>query len=240
MSRPLFEVLADDWQDLIHSPQARRLLCWSRATVVPSARDLDGVVDHIWAAGPAEADRLLIRLVGRAQDDVAAARLLLHVLRPGLRTLAHQLERLYPHTDPDEELVAIVWEKIRTYPINRRPRAVGANILLDTRKHYRRLVGETEPWVTLDELESAGALRKARPSAEHEVLDAEAAGMRDVRARLVSAATDGTITPVAARIIWRTRIGGEPDHAVAADFAMNVRSLQRRRQRAERRLAQAS
>ena len=240
MSRPLFVLLADDWQDLLRSPAAHRLLRWCRTELEIPGDDLDQVVDQIWTAGRAEADQHLARIVSRARDDASAARLLLHVLRPGLRSLAGRLTRTHPQADADDELLAIAWEKIRCYPIERRPRSIAANILLDTRKQYLRWIDKGLPWINLEDLADTSALLIATASAEEELLNAEPVSLQLVHSQLVSAMTDGTITPTAAEIIWRTRIEGEPECDVAADYGVKLRTLQRRRQRAERRLEAAS
>ena len=240
MSRPLFELLADDWRDLTASPAARRLLWWCRAELDLPAVDLDDLVAQVWQAPATDADHKLGVLAARARDDVSTARLLLHILRPGLRTLAGRLTRVRPRADADSELLAIAWEKIRTYPIERRPRSIAANILMDPRKQYLRWIDDRHPWVDFNDLAGTSVLLISCPSAEDEAVDGEDAGLRLIHSRLASAARAGTITPTAARIIWRTRITGEPDQDVAEDFAMNVRALQRRRQRAERRLEAAS
>ncbi|MQA76582.1 MAG: hypothetical protein GEU88_20050, partial [Solirubrobacterales bacterium] len=44
----------------------------------------------------------------------------------------------------------------------------------------------------------------------------------------------GSITPLSARVVWRTRVQQYDDREVAAELGIAVRSLQRRRQRAER------
>jgi hypothetical protein len=240
MSRPLFELLADDWRDLTSSPEAGRLLWWCRAELGIDAADLGDLVDKVWCADPVFADETLALIAGRARGDVTAGRLLLHILRPGLRALACRLVRTHPRADADDELLAIAWEKIRTYPIDRRPRSIAANILLDTRKEYLRWTDDGHPWVDYQDLAGTSVLLISCPSAEDDAMEGEDAGLRLVHSQLAGAARAGTITPIAARIIWRTRITGESDQDVAADFSMNVRSLQRRRQRAERRLQAAS
>ena len=240
MSRPLFESLADDWRHLTRSPAARRLLWWGRTALDIQADDLDDLVDHIWRAPGGDADAMLAVIAARARADVAAGRLLLHLLRPGLRTLACRLSRTHPRADVDDELLAIAWEKIRTYSVERRPRSIAANILLDTRKELVQFLDASSRWVDVNELDDTHTGLVSCPSAEDVAIEGEHAGLRLVHSRLAGAARAGTITPLAARIIWRTRISGEPDEDVATDFSMNVRSLQRRRQRAERRLQAAS
>lgn len=56
----------------------------------------------------------------------------------------------------------------------------------------------------------------------------------------MSAVDTGAITPLSARVVWRTRVQEDDDAEVAAELGVAVRTLQRRRQRAERELAKAS
>lgn len=240
MPQTLVALLDDDWRSLLRDPAGPALVEWCQQKLEIPGSDLDQILEHIWKANPADADALLARLARRALTDQVAARLVLHTLRPGLRVLAARLSRAHPHADPDTELLAIVWEKIRTYPIGRRPRAIAANILLDTGKHYRRSLRTGHPWVNLEDLSETSALLVAAPSAEDEAFTPEPISIELLKRRLTAGLANGTINAATAEIIWRTRIGGEPEPQVARDFGCNVRALQRRRQRAERRLTVAS
>jgi DNA-directed RNA polymerase specialized sigma24 family protein len=159
------------------------------------------------------------------------------VLRPGLRNLGRRLALGGSFDDVDHELLALAWERIRTYPIDRRPAAIVANVLLDVRKRYVRDVLEPER-LRLEFVRDG--LWPTSPSAEHEALDAFEPSLRRAHARLVAAVDSGVITPVSARVVWRTRVQQEDDADVAAELGVAVRTLQRRRQRAERELAAAS
>ena len=240
MAQTLVALLADDWRSLLRDPDGPALLQWCHAQLEIPAASLDHVLEHIWNATPADADELLARLTRRALADPAAARLVLHALRPGLRVLASRPSRAHPQADPDAELLAVAWEKIRTYPISRRPRAVAANILLDTRKDYLRSLRTGHPWVNLEDLSDTSALLVAAPSAEDEAFTPEPISIELLKSRLTAGLANGTITAATAEIIWRTRIGGEPEPQVARELGCNVRAMQRRRQRAERRLGRAS
>ncbi|MGH9188338.1 MAG: hypothetical protein ACRD0U_21435 [Acidimicrobiales bacterium] len=163
------------------------------------------------------------------------------MLRPGLRSLGRRLTLGGSFDDVDQELIALAWERIRTYRIDRRPSAIAANILLDVRKHYVRSVVHPDcRMVSLDEL--SPDRWPSAPSAEHESLDAYEPSLRRVPARLRAAVTEGTITPVSASVVWRTRIqqDDDDDEQVAGDLGVNVRTLQRRRQRAERELGRVA
>ncbi len=114
-----------------------------------------------------------------------------------------------------------------------------ASLALDVRKRYLRAV--MDPGELVITLDGVPARRWPHvPSAEHEALDAEGPSLRRAHARLVSAVDAGAITPLSARVVWRTRVQQDDDAEVAAELGVAVRTLQRRRQRAERELAKAS
>lgn len=239
MCRPAFDALDRNWTTLARSPEATAALHRWTGTPELNAPDLDTVVERIWAASKPESDRACAALAARASTDVIAARVLLQVLRPGLRILGRRLAFGGSFDDVDQELLAIAWERIRTYPIERRPSAIAANVLLDVRKTYiRGVLGPSARCVPLEELPTTR--RPVAPSAEHEAIDADLPSLRRAHDRLAAAVKAGTVTAVSASVVWRTRVLQDDDAQVAADLQVEVRTLQRRRQRAERHLAAAS
>ena len=238
MCRPAFDALDRSWATIVHSREATAALGRWAAEPALAAPDLDTLVERIWAATKADADRAHAALASRAPVDEIAARVLLQVLRPGLRNLGRRLALGGSFDDVDYEVLALAWERIRTYRGDRRPSAVAANILLDVRKRYVRAV--LEPAVRSVSLETLPEGRRpAVPSAEHEVLDSYLPSVRRAFERLLAAVAEGAITPASAHIVWRTRVQEHDDSEVAAALGVEVRTLQRRRQRAERRLAVA-
>lgn len=239
MSRPAFDALDREWAALVRSPDAAAALRrWSPAPEL-AAPDLDTLVAAIWRASKRDADRACSQLAGRAPSDTIAARVLMQVLRPGLRNLGRRLALGGSFDDVDQELLSLAWERIRTYRVDRRPTAIAANILLDVRKAYIRAVVEpTGKLVSLDGLPDTRW--PVAPSAEHEAIDAHMPSLRRAHARLAEAVDAGAINPVSAGVVWRTRVQQHDDADVAAELGVGVRTLQRRRQRAERELAKAS
>jgi DNA-directed RNA polymerase specialized sigma24 family protein len=237
MCRPAFDALDRSWATLVHSPEATAALARWADEASLAAPDLDALVHRIWAAPKPDADRVHAALAGRAPADPTAARVLLQVLRPGLRNLGRRLALGGQFDDVDHELLALAWERIRTYPIGRRPSAVAANILLDVRKRYVRHVTATKR-LHFESLRED--LWPPSPSAEHEALDSLEPSLRRAHTHLVTAIDRGTISRVSASVLWRTRVQEDDDADVAADLGVNVRTLQRRRQRAARDLARAS
>jgi len=236
MSRSVFDALDRTWARLASSPDAAAALERWRPDPALAAPDLDTLVARVWAASKADADRAHAALAAQGPSDPVAARVLLQILRPGLRNLGRRLALGGSFDDVDHELLALAWERIRTYRIDRRPTAVAANILLDVRKRYvRAVLGPAHGPVSLDHV--AESQRPVVPSAEHEALEAEVPSLHRAHARLSAAVDRGTITAQSATVVWRTRVQQDDDAEVAAELGVGVRTLQRRRQRAERLLA---
>lgn len=239
MCRPTFDALDRSWGTFAGSSEATAALRRWREDQQLDAPDLEALVQRTWRASKPDADRTCAALARRAGTDAAAARTLLQILRPGLRSLGRRLALGGSFEDVDQELVALAWERIRTYPIHRRPASIAGNILLDVRKHYVRAVLDPDARSTpLDDLPPDQW--PAAPSAEHEALDAHLPSLRRAHAHLAAAVDRGAITATSAAVVWRTRIQQDSDDKVAAELGVGLRTLQRRRQRAERQLARAS
>lgn len=238
MTRPVFAALDREWRTFSRTPEAARAL--RRWEVDPELRatGVEQLVDAIWAAPMLEADRANARLAERARSDGAAARVLLHVLRPGLKTLGRRLALGASFDDVDHEVVALAWERIRTYPFETRPIKIAPNVLLDVRKWYlRNLATDDSCHVGLESL--ATKHQPSCPSAEQAAMGGERLGLQQTHRILRNALDLGAITDTAAHIIWQTRIVGTDDAKVAGDLGVRIKTLQRRRQRAERQLAAA-
>ena len=78
----------------------------------------------------AEPDRVLLGLLALARDgDRLAGRTVVQALLGKLVTMAVADRRL-----PFDDLLAALWVRLATYPIERRPAKVAANLVLDARK----------------------------------------------------------------------------------------------------------
>lgn len=239
MCRPAFDALDRDWAALVRSPAGPAALRRWSDTPDLVAPDLDALVARVWAASKPDANRMCAAIAERAPADPTAARVLLQILRPGLRTLGRRLALGGSFHDVDVELLALAWERIRTYRVDRRPTSVTGNILMDVRKNYVQTVtGADAMAVSLQDLSPGRS--PAAPSAEQEALDGHIPSLRRAHARLLASVDGGTITPTSATVVWRTRILEEDEADVAAELGVRVRTLQRRRQRTERELAKAS
>src|SRR5262245_768391 len=123
----VFEILDREWDRLATSRRAGRQLSDVLA-LAGHARDLAAVERFVRGASPEAADRILLALVTRAVErhDDLATRVLLQLLLPGTRNLAR---RWWALGDPDERAAAAVcavYNRIRTYPLARRPGRVAA------------------------------------------------------------------------------------------------------------------
>jgi hypothetical protein len=130
------------------------------------------------------------------------------------------------HEETAAAVVAACWERIRTYPIDRRPRRIAANILLDTRQRVIRQynqptsdAGETK----LEELTS-----EATAHAGVELLNHAGEAMRRCR-----------LDPDEARLILLTRVADVPLSQLAVGSGRGLETMRRRRRAAEARLASA-
>jgi hypothetical protein len=222
----VFELLDHEWRHLADSRPAARRLADVRS-MAGHARNLGEIERYVRASTPEESDRILLALVTRVVDhgDELAARVLLQLLMPGTRNLAR---RWWALGDPEERAAAAVcavYNRIRTYPLVRRPGRVAANILLDAARELRRSVPRL---VTTPTSEIVTAPPTAERSAAHELAEV-----------LADAVADGVLDLRDARLIAHTRIAGRRVQDIAADDRLGSRGLWDRRQRAERRLAVA-
>jgi hypothetical protein len=165
---------------------------------------------------------ILEALAQLAPHDELAARTLLQALMPGLVRLASHLDKA--DLELYEELAAMAWERIRTYPACR-PGPVAANILRDVRKRY---------WQHREiEVPSHGKLPAAEsptwcrgPSAE------DAALGRLEFDRLVRAGRE-LMGDHGFGLLLRTRVMDKTVEMIAAEDEVSVSSVKMRRFRAE-------
>ena len=222
----LIERLEGEWPLLAAGPLQQRLRLWAEqepalagfATPQQLLRQLRSLRGR-----PRAEDAILVALVRQAHADPLAARVVLQALLPGLKALAGRL--LLEASERDElwsSLLAHCWERIRSYPLERRPTRVAANVLLDTLKRTSREL--THRRRDRDQLTNDAS----RTGETHVSADVERLLERAVAAAAISAAE--------AELILRTRIDGEDLHAVAAELGVAYHTLTVRRLRAEKRL----
>lgn len=222
--------LAEGWrQGLAGRRLAEKLRAWARTE--PALRPVGGEPEALFRflrrPPSAERDQVFCALLRHAKEDELAGLVVLEALIPGLKALARRL--LIEPGQRDEVwavILACCWERIRRYPIERRPSRVAANLLLDTRHAALRALGrrpDEPPTVPLDETRAACEL-----TAPEEHADVIAVLRRAVKAE--------AITAEEAQLILYTRIDGSDLHALARNKGVEYHTLVVRRLRAERRL----
>ena len=232
MTMTLFTDLETEWRVLGASlPSVVTLRTWARGDqVLEVFEDLHEVVRFAQrSTDRSGAEQVLACLASRAPSDPLAARTVLHVVFHGLIRIAAAFRGA---ARSDEEaasmVVAAAYERIRTYPIERRPHSIAPNILLDTRQGvsrslFRRRVAE-EGTADIGRL----AVAAAGASAADELV-----GLVDEAVRTRKLRVDD------ARLIVLTRVAGMTTAELAAEGGCAVQTLRRRRQRAEAALAAA-
>jgi DNA-directed RNA polymerase specialized sigma24 family protein len=220
------DILERDWQRELHGTLLEsRFVVWRRVEpALARFTDPDAVLHFL--RGPAtyaEKDAVLGALLARARWEPIAGRMVLEALAPGLKALAR---RFLADGRRDREemwsaLMACAWERIRTYPLERRPRKIAANVLLDSLHETIAALRSTHLDPSLvnlsDELED-------RPAGE------------GVDALLDRAVAAGAITGDEAELILLTRTDGVPLAVLAPELGVSFDTLKHRRGRAERRL----
>ncbi len=230
MPPPLFCSLDQDWCHQASRPRSRQALrCWTETQpALGQFCDLDQMLLHVHRRGhPASSDRVLAALAALAPTDDLAARALLQALLPGLKALTHSFGWRGDHEETAAAVVAGCWERIRTYPIDRRPRRIAANILLDTRQRVirqrNRSICESDK-TNPDELASDGGTVHPGVELMGHVGDA-------LRRRFLE--------PEEAKLILLTRLADVPLTRLAVGSGRTAETLRRRRRAAEVRLRMA-
>jgi DNA-directed RNA polymerase specialized sigma24 family protein len=227
MSTLPVDILDRDWQRELNSPRLRGQFAGWRDVEPALApfRDPLAVLRFLRGAGSsAGKDEVLCALLRHARREPAAARVVLEAMMPGLKKLAGRL--LADARDREElwsALLASAWERICTYPVQRRPRKVAANVLLDSmRGTLAALAGAR----------SDPASRAVRLSGRLQA-PPEPAG---VDALLDAALSAAAITQEEAELILATRVDEVPLSVLAHSRGVSSDTLKHRRSRAERRL----
>jgi hypothetical protein len=195
-----------EWRRLSESPDGR-VAVWRWGLTHTALRDLatlDDVLER--RRDKAAAQGVLLALANLAPDDCIAARTLLQALVPGLLRLAGTAG--YGDPSAMADMLAIAWERIRTYP-STRTGSVAGNVLLDVRKGYRRHRDLDAARGSVELVEAAVPGRAVR-SAEDDVVD------RMTFAELV-ATHRNAVGDLGHRAVIRTAVDGFSLAEVAAE-----------------------
>ncbi len=223
----LFALLDKEWQSMCRSAACtRHLRDWAaHDEALAGFADLAALAAHVNRPGePAASDLVLAAVVARAPSDDLAARVVLQLLRPGCKALAESAVWLETWAERESAVIAAVYDRIRTYPIERRPRYIAANVLRDALKamlktRRRQREPTTCSWEELSEDEVV---------VEHEAPPAEAL------AELLAWAVRRKVLPSdTARIIGLSRICDVPVDLLGRYPGQDPQTVRRRRQRGE-------
>lgn len=229
--------LEREWRTLVRGSLAVAYRRWKETE--PALAAFDGperLLAFLWSEdAPAEVqDQALGALLRLARAEPLASRFILQALLPGLKARAGQLlrpRRGREHEQPSLErgelwqvLFVELLERIQTYPLERRPRKIAINLLLDT------------VHVAYGELGRARRFLKDIPM--DEPLEPPAPGdvPTDVDEVLARAVGAGAITAGEAALIAETEIEDVSLHEIANRLGVTYNAIKVRRQKAERRL----
>jgi len=132
-----------EWEHIGQDARGRRAVRrWEReGAPFGSFADPDQLVRWINERGHIEeSDALLLELLRFAPFDDLAARTVLQAMMPAAKRLTATFASCGAWCRDETGLVVVgaMWERIRTYPVERRPRKVSANLVLDTRQRVWR------------------------------------------------------------------------------------------------------
>lgn len=201
----------------------RRLRAWSadEPSLVRFAGSAERLFWFLRTEPSAERDRVFCALLRQARRDELAGLVLLEALLPGLKALLGQI--IVDARESEEQLAVVLscaWEQIVSYPLERRPSRVAANLLLDIRKQALRKLVQHRPFG-----EPSLARRDPGP-----VFGA------DIEAPLRRAVAAGAVSKQEAELILETRVDGRRLAEIAAELGVAYITVYMRRSKAEQRL----
>lgn len=135
--------LDHEWERIAVTPPGSRAVRKWRVgePALCGLRTLAEVVDRVNERGhPEESDAVLLALLRYAPTDDLAARTVLQAMMPATKRMTAKFSTCGAWS-PEETaavVVAAMWERIRSYPVDRRPRKASANLSLDTRQRVWR------------------------------------------------------------------------------------------------------
>ncbi len=244
---PLFGALIEEWVGLNSSRiPARTVQRWATAhPVLAGASRPADIVEAVEVAGSERQDAILLTLLRLTQaGEQLAGRILLQQMLPRLARLRHRIKTPASNSadfrlqeDRSHIIVATFWEVVATYPIERRPSRVAANLALDTLGQVYR-IADRNPEVIPDEpiddgqlLNLCGPLYPARA--------AEPDDDGEWPALLRWAANTGVLTGEAAQLLNDIYVLGEPPLEYSRRTGRSHSSVKQQCVRAKRRLRDA-
>ena len=235
-SPTVFDDLEAEWERLLASRQLDRALTRWHNTNGDAFAEFATPTDLLElledrTADPERQSAVLLALLRLAPTDQLAARLVLHRFTPPLKTIAGWRQ---PHRQADwaAQVITAGWEVIVTYPVERRPGRVAANIIWEVRKRMYRALSQHRRW----QAELSDTDIDERPPTV-QVADV-GTGVAEVEAleMLRWAAECACVSAKEAQLIVLTRVAGFSLDEVAATARVPSSRLRQRRWRTEHRM----
>jgi len=224
------DALAREWPGLSRSRYLCARYCsWQRsAPALVRFASPTAVIEFMRRpAPPAEKDAVLCALLSCAREEPDAGRIVLEAIRPGLLNLTARITRDARNREElRATLLLAIWEEIRHYPLERRPRRVAANLLLDALHRTLVEAGHESAW---------RSLWSFTPVQSHEHEAPEEVD-RDIDGMLARAVHAGALSSAEAETILASRVDGVKLAELASAAGVSYNTMKLRRQRAERRL----
>lgn len=231
-----------EWKHLVASPSTTGALArWGRLEpALAGWTDLDALRAAVHDRTDLErGDRILAALVRLAavtgHGDPLAARVVLQLLVPGAIRLGQSLTTMIG--DPTASEAAVFAELailIRTYPWERRPHRIAANLLLDCRQRLIRHHHRTRPEISagLSLHDPTGTAAVTAPAADSD-------GQLALHDLLGWARRRGILSRFEAQLLVASHVADIPMHQLAAQFGRSRSTLFTIRASAEDRLRRA-
>ena len=216
---PVIRHLVEEWSMMSRgNHNLRRINGWG----LPGT-PLDNLDDVLVRAGfgtgitDSIGDQYLLLLVRRAAHDELAARIVLQRILPPLLAIARRRGRIV-RGGIDEaltETLSHAWELIRTYPVERRPAKIAANLVRDA--EYFAFVRDSRKRAVVIDIKPAAELERfAEP--QHE------SSAADELWHLLQDADQKGMTPKRLDVLRRLA-NGESFELVAADYGVAIRTV---------------
>lgn len=242
---PLFGTLLEEWVRLNSSRVAASTVQrWAADhPVLAGANRPADIVDAVDAAPTERQDAILLALLRLTQaGEQLAGRILVQQMLPRLASLRWTIKTPiatsadYRHCqDRVHIIVATFWEIVATYPVERRPTRVAANLALDTLGHVCRIADRSPDLLPHEPIDEGELLNRHAP--QHPQLAAEQA--EEMPAILRWATDTGVLTTQAAHLLNDIYAQGEAPLDYSRRTGISHASVKQQCLRAKRRLRAA-